>query len=99
MGIYEKLRDLIPTLADDGSKEAAQQWLDIIGSASEMDALRQNPAFRKLLDQMRGDFTTRVLQLVAKDPELSAMRLMFVRTLGLKGAEEQISKSIASLVE
>lgn len=99
MGIYDKLRSIIPNLSDDGSKEMAAQWLDIMGDAAEMDVLLQNPAFVRLLASMRADFTERVLQLVAKDPELSAMRRMFVRTLGLKDAEEQIAKSVASLVE
>lgn len=97
--MYDKLKSLIPTYADDGSKELANQWLDAMRGAGEVRELLQNPGFQRVIGQMRADFSERLLTLVNSDPELRAMRKMFVRTIGLSGAEEQIAKSIEGLIE
>lgn len=99
MAIYDKLKGLIPGLADDGSKELAKQWLALMENSSEATALLRDPAFKRLIDQMRKDFRERLLAVVEKDPELKAMHRMFVRTVGLSGAEEQIERSINELIE
>lgn len=97
--MYDKLKGLIPGLANDGSQELAKQWLDLITSSSDAASLLNDPAFKRLIARMRGDFKERVLQLVDKDPELKAMQRMFVRTVGLAGAQEQIERSIEELIE
>lgn len=99
MSMYDKLKGLIPSFADDGSKELANQWLDLVASATEAHSLLNEPAFKRLIAQMRGDFEERLLKLVDQDPELKAMRRVFIRTIGLAGASEQIERSIEELVE
>lgn len=99
MSMYDKLKGLIPGLADDGSKELAKQWLDLIKDSTEAQSLLADPAFQRLILQMRRDFKERILAIVDKDPELKAMHRMFVRTVGLAGATDQIERSINELVE
>jgi hypothetical protein len=97
--MYDKIKTLLPSLADDGSKEMAEQFMDIIGDVAEKEELLNNKGFKRLLDQMRGDFRRRLLVLIAQDPELKALRTMFIRTTGLVGAQEQIETSIQELIE
>lgn len=97
--MYDKLKGLIPGFADDGSKEVAKQWLDLMQDAAEAQSLLAEPAFKRLVSQMRHDFRERLLAVIEKDPELKAMHKMFVRTVGLAGATDQIERSINELVE
>lgn len=97
--MYDKLKGLIPGLANDGSKELAKQWLDLMKDSTEAQSLLAEPAFQRLVMQMRRDFKERILTLVDRDPDLKAMHRMFVRTVGLSGATDQIERSINELVE
>lgn len=97
--MYDKLKGLIPGLANDGSQEVAKQWMELFESSTEVASLLNEPAFKKLVAKMRQDFKERILELVAKDPELKAMHRMFVRTVGLAGAQDQIERSINELIE
>ncbi len=99
MAIRDILKSLLPNLADDGSRELAQNWADLLDDAGEITALLSNPAFQKILGRLRNDFRGRMLVLVNNDPELKAMHKMFIRTVGLAGAKEQIEKTVEELME
>jgi len=99
MGLIERLAKLKESLADDGSREMADSWMKIAHESQEMSALLTNSAFAGLLGKMKADFMARVDTLVKKDPELAAMKRMFVRTIGLKGAEKKIAESIDAYID
>lgn len=99
MGLVDILKAKLGYLADDGSKEVAQQYIDAMQQEVEMHGLIHNPGFQKLLDLLKSDFVSRVQKLVESDPELRATKRMFVRTIGSQGAEEQIKKHIEEYLE
>jgi len=97
----DKLRDLLSKkqLEDDGSRELAQGWLDLLSTSKEMQGLLVNPAFQHMLERMKKDFIVRMAELVDKDPELKAIKRMFIRTVGMKGAEERVKKLVVEYLE
>lgn len=97
--LVEKIRALIPKLENDGSKELALQYLRILQDAEDAQSLMQNKAFSKILDRMKVDFKARVDKLVQADPELAAMKRMFIRTVGMKGAEAKVEQAISEYIE
>lgn len=99
MDIRGKIMALLPSLQDDGSRELVKQWASILDDAGEIESLMVHPAFKRILDQTRLDFKKRLSTLIENDPELKAMRRMFIRTTGLSGASEQIEKALNEMVE
>lgn len=100
MTVYDRIKSLIPRLDDDdGSKKLAESWLGLISDASEIHELLNQKTFRKIIAQMRADFRARLEVKIEDDPELKAMRRMFIRTIGLSGAEEQISKALDEMID
>lgn len=99
MNISERLRKLLPSLENDGSKELANQYMALLKNAEDMASLMQNESFAKILDRMKEDFKMRVDKLVRTDPELAAMKRMFIRTVGLKGAEAKIEAAISEYID
>lgn len=99
MNISERLRKLLPSLENDGSKELANQYMALLKNAEDMASLMQNESFARILDRMKEDFKTRVDKLVRTDPELAAMKRMFIRTVGLKGAEAKIEAAISEYID
>lgn len=99
MNISERLRKLLPSLENDGSKELAAQYVTLLKNAEDMASLMQNESFAKILDRMKEDFKMRVDKLVRTDPELAAMKRMFIRTVGLKGAEAKIEAAISEYID
>lgn len=99
MNISERLRKLLPSLENDGSKELANQYMALLKNAEDMASLMQNESFARILDRMKEDFKMRVDKLVRTDPELAAMKRMFIRTVGLKGAEAKIEAAISEYID
>lgn len=99
MNISERLRKLLPSLENDGSKELAAQYVTLLKNAEDMASLMKNESFAKILDRMKEDFKMRVDKLVRTDPELAAMKRMFIRTVGLKGAEAKIEAAISEYID
>ncbi len=99
MNISERLRKLLPALENDGSKELATQYMNLLKNAEDMASLMQNESFARILDRMKEDFKMRVDKLVRTDPELAAMKRMFIRTVGLKGAEAKIEAAISEYID
>jgi uncharacterized protein YeeX (DUF496 family) len=99
MNISERLRKLLPALENDGSKELANQYMALLKNAEDMASLMQNESFARILDRMKEDFKMRVDKLVRTDPELAAMKRMFIRTVGLKGAEAKIEAAISEYID
>lgn len=83
----------------DGSEELAKEWLDLLDGQEELQSLLQNKAFKQMLDGMTRDFKSRMHELVMKDPELLAIKKMFIRTVGLRDAEAQITKQVVEYLQ
>lgn len=94
MNVLEKLKNLIPRLQDDGSKEVAQSWIESAAKAAEIDQLMSNPVFARILESIRIDAKARLHELAMKDPEITAMRKLLVRTIGRQRSAEQVSQMI-----
>lgn len=86
-------------LPQDGSQELAKEWLTLLDGQEDLQALLQNKAFKKMTDAMQRDFKARMNELVMKDPELSAIKKMFVRTIGLRDAEALIEKQVVEYLQ
>jgi hypothetical protein len=98
------LRDKIKVAAKrlnpyDGSLEAVTEWERIIDDEKEMEVLLQQAGFRSLIDAMAREFRARLEEVIKNDPELTAQKRMFDRTLGLKGAKKEINKIVDELIE
>ena len=101
MDVFGKLKEMLGKgeFANDGSRELAEQWLRDLHNEKEMHSLLVNKGFKLILDHMKRDFVARVQELVMEDPELKAIKRMFVRTVGQKGTEERITKYIEQYLE
>lgn len=101
MSVLDRLKKIIgdPNLADDGSRELAKAWVENIEDAKHLDSLMENPAFKNILEGLRSEFRDRMLELVAKDPELSAMRHVFIRLIGLDKTENRIEEYIDAIMD
>src|SRR3990172_1967196 len=101
MNPIDKLRKLLQgdQLENDGSKELAEGWLELLNDSQEMQGLLANKTFQSILGRMEKDFLSRMNQLVESDPELRATKRMFIRTIGLRGAEERIQKLVIDYLE
>lgn len=97
--IREKIRSVIPKLEDDGSKQLAESYLLTLDEAAEVEGLMQNKTFCAILDKMKADMKARLLVLIKADSDLAAMKRMFERTIGLKGAEAKIEAVINEVIE
>jgi len=97
----DKLKKLLAggELADDGSKELAQGWLQLVAESKDMQALLQNGAFKSVLTQLEKDFIARMQKIVSGDAELSAIKRMFVRTVGLQDADRRIDRLVVEFLE
>lgn len=94
MNIIDRLRAIISSLPDDGSREVAKQWESIVTDAAEMTELLSNPTFKKIIEGTQAEMRKRLNELVAKDPELKAMRNLIIRTVGLEASRSRIEASI-----
>lgn len=101
MNIKETLKSLLTgnTLQNDGSKELASEYLALVENQEDLSALLQNKAFLKMLDYLERDFISRMQTLVQSDSELTAIKRMFIRTVGLKDAEAIIEKKMKQFLE
>lgn len=99
MGLHEKIKKLLPSLADDGSKEIAQGYLDALEKHKGLETLRLNAGFQVIMKEMEDDFVDRLRKIVDKDVELREMRKMYVRVMGSKSAEKQIETHIKTFLE
>ena len=98
--IFARIKELKESLTDwDGSKEVAEQYSDWVRLEQDVQTLLNSDGFTRLLELMRSDFTARLLSVIDKDPELKAMKRMFVRTLGTQGAEEEVTRLINDIVD
>lgn len=97
--LIEKIRKIKAQLLNDGSKEIAEGHIETLIAAEEMEVLLRNTAFTKILEKMKTDMTVRLRVLVEKDPELAAMKRMFIRTIGLRGASARIEETLSAFIE
>lgn len=86
-------------LPQDGSEELAKEWLSILSNQEELNALLSNKAFKQIQKNLERDFKARMATLVASDPELAAIKKMFIRTVGLKDAESKIEKQMVEYLQ
>lgn len=101
MSVTERLKKIIkdPDIADDGSVELAKSWLENIEDSRHLESLMANPAFKNILKGMKAEFKEKLLQTIAQDPELNAMRQVFIRLVGLDEAENRIEEYIDGIME
>lgn len=101
MLLFDRIKGMIAKgeFANDGSLELAQQWSELLEDERIMESLLSNPAFQKILKSLKADFVSRITTLVDNDPELRAIKRMFIRTVGLSGAKERIREHIESFIE
>lgn len=99
MTIIDKLRAIIGTLPDDGSREVAKQWESIVTDAAEMSELLANPTFKKLVESVEAEMRKRLNDLVSQDPELKAMRNLLIRTTGLVVSRERVEHAIEAYLQ
>jgi hypothetical protein len=101
MNIKETLKSLLSgsDLKNDGSKELASEYLALVENQEDLNTLLQNKAFLKMLDYLERDFVSRMQAIVQSDSELSAIKRMFIRTVGLKDAEAIIEKKMKQFLE
>ena len=101
MSAFDKIKSLLKnrSLADDGSKELAKEWLALLDTEKEMRELLNNKGFKKMLDFMKRDFIARMQEIVNQDPELKAIKRMFIRTVGVQGTEERFTKYFEEFLE
>lgn len=95
----KRLRDAIPHLENDGSKEVALSYLSTLEEAEQMESLLQNKTFSLVIGKMKMDMRSRLSDVVKNDPELNAMKRMLARTIGLRGAEAQIEQVIDEFLD
>jgi hypothetical protein len=99
MNLIDKLRAIMDSLADDGSRERAREWERIIKDADEMRELLANPTFQKLIGGVQGQLKARLLKLIDEDPELRALMNLLISTIGLQETSKRIEKSVDQLLE
>lgn len=97
--LINKLKKIIPNLADDGSKELAKHYVQILEDEKSLASLRNNLGFQIILDKMKSDFVNRMRDIVKDDPELSEIWKMYIRILGSGGAEEEINKHLEQFLD
>lgn len=99
MNLLDKLRAIMDSLADDGSRERAKEFERIVKDASEMDELLQNSTFQKIISNVQGRLKARLIVLIDEDPELKALRNLLISTVGLQAASARIEKAVDELLD
>ena len=99
MNLLSKLRAIMNSLADDGSRERAREWENIVKDADEMRELLANPTFQKILHGVQGRLKAQLVKLVDADPELKALRNLLISTVGLQEASKRIERAVDELLE
>lgn len=98
--ILDRLKNLIPELDDrDGSKQLAEQYMELVEQEKEMESLVTHKGFQKILAIMKSDFKEKLKQVIKEDPELNELRKMFIRVNGLRGSEQMVEEILNELVE
>lgn len=92
--MLQKLRAIISSLPDDGSREMAKEWERLAITADEMSELLARPAFKAIVDSQLSRMRGRLHELVQKDPELSAMKNVMNRTIGLEQSKIRVERMI-----
>jgi hypothetical protein len=97
--ILDRLKEMLPQLDDDGSKQLAEQYMELIEQEKEMESLAVHKGFQKILAIMKSDFKDKLKVTIKKDPELNEIRKMFVRVVGLHGSEVVVEEILNDLLE
>jgi len=99
MSIIDKLLKKREEFANDGSQEMIDYYIEAIEDEGDVEALLANCAFQKMLESMRSDFKARMREMVETDDRLWAIKSVFLRTLGKRGAEEQIESMLDDFLD
>ena len=100
MGVIDKIKHILRSDEwDQQSKDLAKEWKGLLEDSQELQTLLANKGFQKILEQMRADFKQRMQIVVETDPELRSIRNVFIRTVGMVGAEEQIDKMLDEFLD
>ena len=95
MHIIDRIREMKGSLVEwDGSKEVVKQYEDWIQAEVDMAALLNTDGWKRLQEQLIQDLQAGVKVAIARDPELSAIKRMLIRTLGTQGAADAITKVV-----
>jgi len=100
MSVFDKIKYIIGSNEwDEQSKDLAKEWQSLLKDSQDIQILLTNKGFQKILQQLRTDFKQRMQVVVDSDPELRSIRNMFIRTLGMAGADEQIEKMLDEFLD
>ena len=99
--IVEKLKGMLSRgeLEDDGSIERAKEYIKMVSDAHQMEELSKNEAFKLLLEELSREFKDRMMKLTESDPELKAIRRMFVRTIGKEETVQRLERDIENFLK
>jgi hypothetical protein len=100
MTIFDKLKSIVRSNDwDDESKALAKEWQAQLQESVEIASLVKHPGFSVILEQMKSDFKSRMRTVVSEDPELRAIRNMFIRTVGAKGTEDAVNSMLDEFLD
>lgn len=99
MSHANELKSRLGQLENDGSRQLAESHILALDEAKMMGELLTNKTFAAILDRMKVDMRKRLLDLIAQDPDLAAMKRMFERTIGVAASESKIEEVIKTIVE
>lgn len=100
LSIFDRIKALKTNLISwDGSYEVADQFAEWVKLEKDIKTLLDSDGFQRLMSLMRQDFHGRLQEIISNDPELKAMKRMFVRTIGTQGAESEVTRIIDEIVD
>ncbi len=104
MSVISRIKELMPKLdKSDGSVQVAEQWIEAVAKADEIQALMNNAVFSRIIEGHLKDARARMHTLCEADPELRAIRKLLVRTIGREQTarlvEEQVGKYLTTQEE